>query len=528
LTPPSHLISSHLISRVHFIFVSFHFIAARGIIENADLLVLDEPTNHLDIEGISYLKNVLDKRTLGDTAVLCVTHDRDFLDTLADEVMELEMGELYRYKFQGGRSDSVGGGAFGYYLNEKATRIELDAKVLRSLKNKLRGELEWIRRQPQARETKQRAREKDFEKLNGEVGRRREVQGSRGKVEFKRGEGRRLGSDVVELKGLTAKIGERVLIDDLSYTFGKNDRVAIVGKNGEGKSTLLRCITGEADFEGVIKKGETVKIGMFDQRGLQIQEGDEDMTLFEFVKREVENGAGGGEAGRTPLNLLKDLNFEKARFQTPISRLSGGERRRLQFLQVIATNPNVLLLDEPSNDLDITTMGVVEDLIENFEGVVVVVSHDVYFLSKSVSTIFAFEGGGVVKCFEGNIGEYMAKRELEAEAGKRGGGKKDKKHKKDKKDAKEAVGGGDAKEVKKANTMKERINMERERKKLDERMTKMGKEIETASSKYEKAANEGMGWSELAELEKGVNALKEKLGEVEERWMEIEEALEVL
>ena len=242
------------------------------------------------------------------------------------------------------------------------------------------------------------------------------------------------------------------------------------------------------------------------------------MTLFEFVKREVDDGAGGGEAGRTPLNLLKDLNFEKARFQTPISRLSGGERRRLQFLQVIATNPNVLLLDEPSNDLDITTMGVVEDLIEHFKGVVVVVSHDVYFLSKSVSTIFAFEGKGVVKCFEGNIGEYMAKRELEAEAGKRGG----------KKDSKEVAGGKGVKEVKKDNTTKERINMERERKKLDERMAKMGKEIEKAEGEYGKAANEGMGWSELAELEKGLNALKEKLGDVEERWMEIEEALEVL
>ena len=184
--------------------------------------------------------------------------------------------------------------------------MERDAKDLRSLKNKLRGELEWIRKQPQARETKQRAREKDFEKLNGEVGRRRDVEGSRGKVELKSGEGRRLGTDVVELKGLTVKIGgERVLIDDLSYTFGKNDRVAIVGKNGEGKSTLLRCIMGEADFEGVIKKGETVKIGMFDQRGLQVEKGDEDMTLFDFVKREVDDGAGGGEAGKTPLNLLK-------------------------------------------------------------------------------------------------------------------------------------------------------------------------------------------------------------------------------
>ena len=185
---------------------------------------------------------------------------------------------------------------------------------------------------------------------------------------------------------------------------------------------------------------------------------------------------------------------------------------------MIATNPNVLLLDEPSNDLDMTTMGVVEELIENFNGVVVVVSHDVYFLSKAVSTIFAFEGGGIVKCFEGNIGEYMAKRELEAEA-MGGGGKKE---------SREAAGGADdsAKTYKKANT-KERINMERERKKLDLSMVKIGTEIEKAEKEYEKAANDGTGWSELAELEKDVNSLKAKLGEVEDRWMEIEEALEI-
>jgi len=305
---------------------------ARGITSGASLLVLDEPTNHLDIEGIGYLKRSLTSRSLGDTALLCVTHDRDFLDTLADEVLELERGELYRYRFTGARGDSVGGGAFGYYISQKAERMERDAVVTRNMKNKLRGELEWIRRQPQARETKQRAREKAFDVLNGEVGRRREIEGVKGKIELKGGSGSRLGSDVVELKGLTVRMGDRVLIDDLNYVFGKRDRVAIVGKNGEGKSTLLRCIIGEADYEGEVKRGETVKIGYYDQKGLRVGDGDENMTLFEFVKREVDNGTGGGgEETRTPLNLLQELNFQKSRFQTPISRLSGGERRQMHY-----------------------------------------------------------------------------------------------------------------------------------------------------------------------------------------------------
>ncbi|GMH51968.1 hypothetical protein TrLO_g14002, partial [Triparma laevis f. longispina] len=399
---------------------------AAGLLSSPDLLILDEPTNHLDLDGIKYLTEAILNTRSKSMALLTVTHDRAFLDKVCDTVLELDKSRLFSYRIpQNYRSNNEASGSFGYYMKEKAERLEREEKEESDMKNKLKKELEWMRRQPQARETKQRARQNDFYDLRDNLQEKSNtLKGSKAnKIELDQNKGRRLGQDILKCENLNlkSKDADKTILHDFSYSFENGDRIAIVGDNGVGKTTFINLLVGNIQPDsGKVTQGETLTIGYYDQKGLKLDEGDEEITCLEFVKKNVESASDGAEVltetePREAMRLLKKFNFPRQRWQTRVSLLSGGEKRRLQLLQVISRRPNFLCLDEPSNDLDIVTLESLESYLQEFKGVVVIVSHDEYFLSKTVNHLFVFEGDGVVKNYMGTMAEYLALREATEE-----------------------------------------------------------------------------------------------------------------
>lgn len=356
---------------------------AAALITPSELLILDEPTNHIDTDSVAWLEQYLQKRR---GALLMVTHDRYFLERVASVMLELDGGQLYRYEAN-----------YSRFLELKAEREEREASTEQKRKNLLRTELAWIRRGAKARSTKQKARIDRFEKL-------KESQGpaSASQLDISVAS-TRLGRKIIELKDLTKGLGGRTLIKDLTYIAVPQDRVGIVGPNGSGKSTLLNLIAGKLQPDsGEVQLGATVKLGYFTQ---EHQEMDDTQRVIEYIKEEAEIVRTADGSVVTAGQMLERFLFPPAMQWTPIAKLSGGEKRRLYLLRVLMSAPNVLLLDEPTNDLDISTLAVLEDYLEEFPGVVFTVSHDRFFLDRTVDKLIAFENGSI-RLHVGDYSEY--------------------------------------------------------------------------------------------------------------------------
>lgn len=368
---------------------------AAALLQPSDILILDEPTNHIDNDSVAWLEGMLQKRR---GALLMITHDRYFLDRVSNRVIELDRGRAHFYEAN-----------YSRFLELKLEREESEAATEAKRKNLLRNELAWIRRGAQARSTKQKARIDRFEILK-EQG----PKSSAGKLDVSVASSR-LGKKIIELDKLTKRYGERTLIRDFSYIAVPEDRVGIVGPNGSGKSTLLKLIAGKLTPDGgSVELGTTVKLGWFSQ---EHEEMDESLRVMEYIREGADQVKTADGSTISAGQMLERFLFEPSMQWGVISKLSGGEKRRLQLLRVLMNAPNVLLLDEPTNDLDIATLTVLEDYLDDFPGVVLTVSHDRYFLDRTVDRVLSFEGDGVITHHVGNYSEYKEftqKKEKEA------------------------------------------------------------------------------------------------------------------
>lgn len=366
---------------------------AAALIQPSNLLILDEPTNHLDNNTIDWLEQYLNKRK---GALLMVTHDRYFLDRVVNVIIELDRGNLYSYK-----------GNYTEFLEKKSERMEREEASEAKRQNLLRKELAWIRRGAKARTTKQKARIDRFEKLSSQ-----EVDIVEDKIDISVGSSR-LGKKVIEINNISKAYGNRTLIKNFDYTVLRDDRIGIVGPNGMGKSTLINIIAGKLEGDGgYVDLGETVKIGLYSQETNFLKE---DMRVIEYIRETAEYLTTAEGEKITASQMLERFLFPPESQWTPIEKLSGGEKRRLYLLKVLMEAPNVLLLDEPTNDLDIETLTILEDYIDNFQGAVIAVSHDRYFLDRIAEKIFAFKEGGEIVQYSGNYSDYRLKSQEEKE-----------------------------------------------------------------------------------------------------------------
>ena len=362
---------------------------ATALLSEPDLLLMDEPTNHLDAASVEWLQGYLQTHR---GAVFLVTHDRYFLDRVTNRIIELDRADIYTYD-----------GNYAYYLEKKALREEAEIGQQRKHRNLLRRELEWLQRGAKARSTKQKARIDRATELQN-----REFKASNGNVEIDT-VSRRIGKKVIEIRDATKSFGDRTLFEDFSYTFEAGDRVGIVGGNGAGKSTLLNAITGQISLDaGEIEIGETIAIGYFDQHSEDLlTAADLEQRVIDYIKDVAALVETADGTVITASQMLERFLFSPDRQYSPISKLSGGEKRRLFLLKVLMGAPNVLILDEPTNDLDVQTLGVLEDNLDDFGGCVAAVSHDRYFLDRAVTKIFEVNPGGVVKQYPGNYSVYL-------------------------------------------------------------------------------------------------------------------------
>ncbi|MBD2716353.1 ABC-F family ATP-binding cassette domain-containing protein [Microvirga sp. STR05] len=358
---------------------------ARVLIEEPDVLILDEPTNHLDLATIEWLENRLASPSL---TLLMVTHDRYFLDRVANEIVELDGGRVHRYQ-----------GNYAYFVEKKAEREQMETAEVEKARNLLRKELEWMRRQPQARGTKQKARIDAFYETQEKA--RTKIKGPDMELSVKT---TRQGGKIIEVEHLSKRFGDKVVLDDFSYVFKKKDRIGLVGPNGAGKSTLLNMLTKQlAPDSGTVDAGQTTVFGYYTQTELQF---DPSQRVIDIVKEvaEVIELADGSVV--TASQFLQHFQFPPAQQYTLVSKLSGGEKRRLQLLRVLIKNPNFLILDEPTNDLDIITLNILEEFLLQFTGCLIIVSHDRYFMDALVEQVFALEPGGKIRQFPGNYTDY--------------------------------------------------------------------------------------------------------------------------
>jgi len=364
---------------------------AKAILEKPDLLLLDEPTNHLDLETIEWLEDYLSKANL---AIFMVTHDRYFLEKVTNEILELDQGKIHRYL-----------GNYGYFLNKKAERMQIEDVEIEKAKSLYKKELDWIRRQPKARGTKAKYRVDAFEETKEKAFNKREERDIELTVSTQR-----LGNKILEIDKISKAYGEKKLIEDFSYIFKKKDRIGIVGPNGAGKTTFLQTITGLINpDQGTVTKGQTTLFGYYRQEEDRF---DEEKRLIDVVKEVAEVVVLDKGQTITVSQFLTQFGFPPKQQFTPIGKMSGGERRRLQLLMVLIKNPNFLILDEPTNDLDLMTLNILEEFLDTFPGCLIIVSHDRYFMDRLVEHLFVFEGEGKIKDFPGNYTDF---REWEKE-----------------------------------------------------------------------------------------------------------------
>jgi len=355
------------------------------LINKPDLFILDEPTNHLDLEMIEWLEKYLIKEKV---TLFMVTHDRYFLERVCNDIIELDHGKLYRYK-----------GNYSYFLQKKEERIALEQVTIGKAKNLFKKELEWMRRQPKARTTKSKSRIDDFYTIKEKAHQRRLDHQVQLEINMER-----LGSKILELHHISKGFNEKLLFNDFDYVFKRGERIGIIGKNGTGKSTFLNIITGGLNVDsGKVITGETVKFGYYSQSGIHIKEGQKVIEVIrefgEYIPLTKGRKISAGQ-------LLEKFLFDNKKQYDFVEKLSGGELKRLFLCTVLIQNPNFLILDEPTNDLDIVTLQVLEDFLLDFPGNLLVVSHDRYFMDKIVDHLFVFEGEGKVSGFPGNYSDY--------------------------------------------------------------------------------------------------------------------------
>ncbi len=349
------------------------------------LLIMDEPTNHLDVEMVEWLEHYFDKENI---TLLLVTHDRYFLDAACNEIWEMEGSMIYVHK-----------GDYQNYLEKKTARIENDMASIDKAKNTYRRELEWIRKQPKARTTKSKSRQDNFYVVEKKA--KQQIVDEQVQLDMKMN---RLGGKIAELKKLNKSYGDKILLKGFDYTFKKGERIGVVGKNGTGKSTFINILQGiEKPDSGKVNIGDTVIFGNYSQQGLVVKE---DLRVIEYVKNIAEHFPLASGGTLSAAQFLQLFLFDPDKQYTYISKLSGGERRRLHLLSILFRNPNFLILDEPTNDLDLPTLGVLENFLSEFPGCLLIVSHDRYFMDRLVDHLFIFEGQGVVRDFPGNYSQY--------------------------------------------------------------------------------------------------------------------------
>lgn len=449
------------------------------------LLIMDEPTNHLDVEMVEWLEHYLNQEKV---TLLMVTHDRYFLDAVCDEIWELDGSTLYEYK-----------GDYENYIEKKAARIDSQQASIDKARNEYRKELEWMRKQPKARSTKARSRIDNFYDVESRAKQR--IEDSKVELQMKMN---RLGGKIAELKKVYKSYGDKVLLKGFDYTFKKGDRIGVVGKNGAGKSTFLQMLQGhEPADSGKINIGDTVIFGNFSQQGLEIKE---DMRVIEYVKNIAENFPLADGSTLSAAQFLQLFLFPPEQQYTYLSKLSGGEKKRLQLLTVLFRNPNFLILDEPTNDLDLPTLSVLETFLSEYQGCLLIVSHDRYFMDRLVDHLFVFEGNGVIRDFPGNYTLYrIAQKEEEQQ-----------KKQQDLAAAQTAA----AAENKPKDKKKLSFNEKREFEQLEKDIPALEKEKAEIT---EKMSAGNIAYEELDKLSKRITEVTQLLEEKEMRWLELSE-----
>ena len=458
---------------------------AKLLIDEPDVYILDEPTNHLDIETIEWLEKLL---TTGQKTVLLVSHDRYFLDSICTQIRELDRGQLYTYT-----------GNYAYFLEKKAEREYNSVLAADKARNLLTKELEWMRRQPQARGTKSKARIEAFydleEKAKGPK--------TQDKVQLSVKVSRQ-GSKILELENVSKEFFSKTIINNFSYTFKKGDRIGLAGRNGSGKSTFLNLITNEIlPDEGTIQIGETTKYGYYKQGGLSFKEDERVLDVVKNVADYIQMANGDT---LTASQLLTLFLFPPEKQFGFVSKLSGGEKKRLQLMRVLMSNPNFLILDEPSNDLDIDTLNVLEDFLVNYPGVLILVSHDRYLIDKLTEQLFIFDGTGQVSIYNGNYADFKSEQEIKI--------KEEKLQEKLLKE-KNSVKDNTPSIPKKKLSYKEQLEYEALEKEIEE--------IEISISSKSEEINTISDHLKLAELSKEIESLQTQLDNKSERWMELAE-----
>ena len=460
------------------------------------LLIMDEPTNHLDVEMVEWLEHYFDKENV---TLLLVTHDRYFLDTVCSEIWEMEGSNIYVHK-----------GDYQNYLEKKTARIENDLASIDKAKNTYRRELEWMRKQPKARTTKSKSRQDNFYVIEKKA--KQQIVDDQVQLDMKMN---RLGGKVAELKKLYKSYGEKILLKGFDYTFKKGERIGVVGKNGTGKSTFINILQGiEKPDSGKVNIGDTVIFGNYSQKGLEVKE---DMRVIEYVKDIAEHFPLASGGTLSAAQFLQLFLFDPDKQYTYISKLSGGERRRLHLLTILFRNPNFLVLDEPTNDLDLPTLGVLENFLSEYPGCLLIISHDRYFMDRLVDHLFIFEGNGAIRDFPGNYSQYreaiandtistkgsILSSDINAESTKI----KPQQHPNNEQTSTD---------IKRQFTYKEKREFEL----LEKEIVTLGKEKETVT---EKLNNSKTPFEELQQLSVRIGEITDLLDEKELRWLELSE-----
>ncbi len=458
---------------------------AKSLIDEPDVLYMDEPTNHLDFDMVEWLEKFISESSL---TLLLITHDRYFLDNVCNEIIELTPNGIYQYK-----------GDYEYYLDKKSEREHNQQVVAGKAKNLFKTELEWLRRQPKARGTKSKSRIEAayaLEKVSKSVKAKRELEISSVMT--------RMGKKILEIEYLTKAYGDLKILEDFTYFFKRGEKIGIIGKNGTGKSTFLNLITGkDKEYKGSISKGSTVKFGYYNQKGLNFRE---DMKVIDVVRDIAEVVQTKDGSRITASQMLTHFQFDPKKQHTPVELLSGGEKKRLYLVTVLMQNPNFLILDEPTNDLDLETLTALENYLLDFTGCVIIVSHDRFFLDRICDHLFVFKGKGQVKDFPGNYTEYREYIKVDKEEA---GSKKNNKSKEEQKEQ-------ELKPTLKKLTYKERLEMDKLAQELEE--------LEGLKYEIEKKLSSGnIDGLEINELSVQLGDLIVKIDLVTSSWMELAE-----
>ena len=454
------------------------------------LLIMDEPTNHLDVAMVEWLEHYLNQEKV---TLLMVTHDRYFLDSVCEVIWEIDGSDIFSYK-----------GDYENFLEKKAARIENQQANIDKAKNEYRKELEWMRKQPKARTTKAQSRIDNFYEIEKQAKKR--IEDNQLELEMKMN---RLGGKVVEMKKVYKSFGEKAIMKGFDYTFKKGERIGVIGKNGAGKSTFLQVLQqNELQDSGKVNVGDTVVFGNFSQQGLEIKE---DLRVIEYVKNIAENFPLAKGGTLSAAQFLELFLFTPEQQYTYLSKLSGGEKKRLQLLTVLFRNPNFLILDEPTNDLDLPTLSVLENFLDNYPGCLLIVSHDRYFMDRLVDHMFVFEGAGEIRDFPGNYTQYRIwqkeQERIEAEARKQA--------------AETAQAASAATEA--AQKPKEKKKLSYKEQREFEQLEKDIPALEQEKVQLTEKMSSNIPYEELEQVNKRMIEITNALEEKEMRWLELSE-----